>query len=157
MHSWRFWFSAYTETETFPPDQLPELVVKAAECNLVLLKGRDGCQKAERDWQSAVIIRLAGQWPHLSLDETSGTDPEIVAKLNQEPMAWGRSVIKPGMPVSKSGLSMVATTRVRHSPVITRQVHGDKVGPRSSQEVRPYVRINKVHGQAEAQLWQHWK
>lgn len=32
--------------------------------------------------------------------------------------------------------SMVTATRVRHSPVITRQVHGNETGPRSSWEVK---------------------
>jgi len=52
---------------------------------------------------------------------------------------------------------MVAITIVIHGPVIARQVHGDKVGPKSSQEVSPQVRINRVRGPGEAQLWQHWR
>lgn len=36
--------------------------------------------------------------------------------------------------------SIVTVTRVRHSPVIPRQVHGDKAGPRSSWEVKLQVR-----------------
>lgn len=43
-------------------------------------------------------------------------------------------------------------TRVRQIPVTTRQVHGGTAGMRSSQKVSPQVQINRVHGQARAQL-----
>lgn len=45
----------------------------------------------------------------------------------------------------------------RYSLVITREVHSDKGDPRSNGEIVPQARTNRVHGQVEAELWQHWR
>lgn len=49
-------------------------------------------------------------------------------------------------------MSLSQVTRVKHSPMIMRQVHGDGTGPRSRWDISPGVRIDEVHGQAGALL-----
>ena len=42
--------------------------------------------------------------------------------------------------------------QVRHNPVMTEQVHSDKTSLRPGWEVSQWVRISRVHGQAQAWL-----
>lgn len=162
VHSLRFWFSSYTEIETFTLDQLPELLVKAAECSLALLKDRGRCWRAacsdsETVWIEASPDRVQN---HSTWMRQAGQTQKPWPKSTRSwtgPWWWGRAMIKPGVRVSKSGLSMAAISRVRHRPMITRKVHSDQVCPRSSQEVSPEIRINRDRSQVEPQSWQCWR
>lgn len=162
VHSLRFWFSSYTKRETFTLDQLLELLAKAAECSLALLKGRGRCWRAACCDSEAVWIEASPDrvQTHSTWMRQAGQIQKPWPKSTRSragPWWCGRSMIKPDVRVSKSGLSMAAISRVRHRPMITRQVHSDQVGPRSSQEVSPEMRINRVHSQVEPQSWQCWR
>lgn len=50
------------------------------------------------------------------------------------------------------GMSLSQVIRVRHSPMIMRQVHGDGTCPRSRWDISPGVRTVEVHVQAGALL-----